>query len=226
MSLALLHPFLATHPADPKVDGKSAKRARRDLGRVIDFHMVHGSRPTGGPFEPGRQWGNDDLAACVGQDERTVRNWRRGRTVPPSIAPLEREFFGIRADGDNEDIAQFRKELREKHSLAKLLVDARKASQSKIGFSQSRIQRIGAEETHTQQLRELANAIATAEEAHDSLGHVHPVTIEAYRHCGDICWDKGLHEEAHRYYTRVLLAEQILGVEHPTMRHTRSRLQG
>ncbi len=85
------------------------------FARLLDWHLTRGTRPAGSPETPGRQWTNKEFASRLGNDERTVRNWRTGRNVPSEIVSIERELFG-----DNPSYGDWQTELREAHRLAKL----------------------------------------------------------------------------------------------------------
>jgi hypothetical protein len=74
------------------------------------------TRTTSPPETPGRSWTNKEFAFRLGNDERTIRNWRRGRNIPSEIESIERELFG-----DNLPYAASRAELREAHRLASAL---------------------------------------------------------------------------------------------------------
>jgi tetratricopeptide (TPR) repeat protein len=93
----------------------SDERAHRSFARLLDWHLTRGTRPTGDPDTPGRQWTNKELASRLGNDERTIRNWRTCRNVPPEIVSIERELFG-----DNPGYAAWRAELREAHRAARV----------------------------------------------------------------------------------------------------------
>jgi hypothetical protein len=92
----------------------SDERTHWSFARLLDWHLTRGTRPTGDPDTPGRQWTNKVLASHLGNDERTIRNWRTGRNVPPEIVSIERELFG-----DNPGYAAWRAELREAHRGAR-----------------------------------------------------------------------------------------------------------
>jgi len=92
----------------------SDERAHRSFARLLDWHLTRGTRPTGDADTPGRQWTNKELASHLGNDERTIRNWRTGRNVPPEIVSIERELFG-----DSPGYAAWRAEFREAHRVAR-----------------------------------------------------------------------------------------------------------
>jgi tetratricopeptide (TPR) repeat protein len=93
----------------------SDERAHWSFARLLDWHLTRGTRPAGDQDTPGRQWTNKELASRVGNDERSIRNWRTGRNVPPEIVSIERELFG-----DNPGYAAWRAELREAHRVARV----------------------------------------------------------------------------------------------------------
>jgi tetratricopeptide (TPR) repeat protein len=90
------------------------ERVGWSFARLLDWHLTRGTRPTGDLDTPGRQWTNKELASRLGNDERTIRNWRTCRNVPPEIVSIERELFG-----DNPGYAAWRAELREAHRVAR-----------------------------------------------------------------------------------------------------------
>jgi tetratricopeptide (TPR) repeat protein len=102
------------------------ERVGWSFARLLDWHLTRGTRPTGDPDTPGRQWTNKELASRLGNDERTIRNWRTCRNVPPEIVSIERELFG-----DNPGYAAWRAELREAHRIAR----ASETAQDGIGAS-------------------------------------------------------------------------------------------
>jgi tetratricopeptide (TPR) repeat protein len=104
----------------------SDERVGWSFAQLLDWHLTRGTRPTGGPVTPGRQWTNKEFASRLGNDERTVRNWRRGRNISPEIVSIERELFG-----DNPGYAVWRAELREAHRLARRAGTAQDTSASK-----------------------------------------------------------------------------------------------
>lgn len=64
------------------------------LAQIINSHMQKGTRPGNVANGLATQWRPGDLAAETGKDERTVRNWMNACSRPPSLAPLEKAFFG------------------------------------------------------------------------------------------------------------------------------------
>src|SRR4051794_12661589 len=92
----------------------SADRAGWSFARLLDWHLNRG-RPTGDLKKPGKQWTSQAFAdALGGYSERSVRNWRAGRNIPPDIESIERELFGSNAAYD-----AWRTELRDAHRRAK-----------------------------------------------------------------------------------------------------------
>jgi len=89
-------------------------RAHWSFARLLVWHLTRGTRPTGDLDTPGRQWTNKELASRLGNDERSIRNWRTGRNVPPEIVSIERELFA-----DSRGYASWRAELREAHRVAR-----------------------------------------------------------------------------------------------------------
>jgi hypothetical protein len=90
-------------------------RFRRCFAELLDWHLSRGTRPTGSPESPRTQWTNKEFGFQVGVNERTVRNWRAGRTTPPEIASIERELFG-----ENPVYNFWREELREAHRAVQI----------------------------------------------------------------------------------------------------------
>jgi len=75
------------HAGGPSVIG--------DFAQLLDWHLNNGTRPNGKPESPGLIWNNKQFAQAVGGvNERTVRNWRNGRTKPPDLASIESALFG------------------------------------------------------------------------------------------------------------------------------------
>ena len=62
---------------------------------LLVWHLNFGTRPTGSPAKPGKRWNNKEFAGAVGGvGDRTVRNWRAGRSCPNEIGSIERALFG------------------------------------------------------------------------------------------------------------------------------------
>ena len=55
--------------------------------------MAEGTRPSDAAVTKGG-WTNQTLAAAIGVNERTIRNWRKGDTLPADLIALERALFG------------------------------------------------------------------------------------------------------------------------------------
>jgi tetratricopeptide (TPR) repeat protein len=104
---------------DQRKTGKVRKLSRLTdhagwgFARLLDWHLARGTRPTASLEQPGKQWSSKELSQRIGVDERTVRNWRRGRNSPDEIASIERELFG-----SNSTYAAWMEELRERHLQA------------------------------------------------------------------------------------------------------------
>jgi hypothetical protein len=78
------------------------------FAKLLDWHLNFGIRPSGGPERPGKRWSNKEFTEAVGGvDERTVRNWRAGRSRPNDLGSIERALFGT-----NPACDQWRFELR------------------------------------------------------------------------------------------------------------------
>jgi tetratricopeptide (TPR) repeat protein len=92
----------------------STNPACQSFADLLEWHLTRGTRPSGRPDVSGKQWTNKDFADRLGTNERTVRNWRRGRNTPVEIVSIERELFG-----DNQAYAAWREELRESHRIAR-----------------------------------------------------------------------------------------------------------
>jgi tetratricopeptide (TPR) repeat protein len=85
-----------------------ADRAVWTFAQLLDWHLARGTRPKGTPTDVvGDRWTNKLFAPHVGSNERTVRNWRYGRTAPQQLELIEKALFG-----DNQAYALWREELR------------------------------------------------------------------------------------------------------------------
>jgi hypothetical protein len=71
-----------------------ADRTGWSFAQLLDWHLTRGTRAKGSPDVLGKPWTNSEFAHEVSSDERTVRNWRRGRSVPNAIIVIERRLFG------------------------------------------------------------------------------------------------------------------------------------
>jgi|HubBroStandDraft_3_1064219.scaffolds.fasta_scaffold06880_3 tetratricopeptide (TPR) repeat protein len=89
-------------------------RAAWSFAQLLDWHLSRGTRPSKSPQIPGASWTNKEFASCLGNDERTVRNWRYARNTPSEIASVERELLG-----DSDGYAEWRSELREAYRRTK-----------------------------------------------------------------------------------------------------------
>jgi hypothetical protein len=90
------------------------------FAELLDWHLVHGTRPQGGPISPGVRWGTEDFAYSVQTSERSVRNWRAGSNVPLDLASIERELFGTMPSSDAPQVGAWRSQLRDIHRVSQL----------------------------------------------------------------------------------------------------------
>jgi hypothetical protein len=96
---------------------KSGDHSVASFADLLDFHLKNGTRPKGSPDVLGKEWTNREFAEALGETgDRTVRNWRRGRTTPPESTPIEQALFG-----QNPLYAASRAELRDAHRKAEPL---------------------------------------------------------------------------------------------------------
>jgi hypothetical protein len=73
----------------------SYDRSAWTFGQLLAWHLDRGTRPEGKPDHPGKPWGVAVFAFDIGKmNERSVRKWRKGHTVPPDVQPLEAKLFG------------------------------------------------------------------------------------------------------------------------------------
>jgi tetratricopeptide (TPR) repeat protein len=79
----------------------------RPFPEVLSWHLDNGTRPDGSPERAGRLWTNAAFGEAVGVSDRTVRNWRTGKSYPDDIRSLESILFG-----DNPAYVRQRQELR------------------------------------------------------------------------------------------------------------------
>lgn len=91
---------------------KSGKRSELSFGELLDWHLLHGTRPADSKTPSGRSWGNADFSYALGVDERSVRNWRSGRNYPADVSSIERELFGLSPEPASLAYSQ-REQLRE-----------------------------------------------------------------------------------------------------------------
>ncbi|SON56436.1 Regulatory protein AfsR [Hartmannibacter diazotrophicus] len=89
-------------PETPEKTGKgSPYPEHQEFSKLLDWHLNFGTRPEGSPDAPGKRWNNKRFASAVGSvNERTVRNWRTGRSRPNDLASIEEELFGKNAAYD------------------------------------------------------------------------------------------------------------------------------
>jgi hypothetical protein len=92
----------------PEKRGTATTYPRGDnFAKLLIWHLNFGTRPAGGPDQPGKRWSNKEFAAELGIGERTVRYWRNGDKRPTDFPSLERVLFG-----DNAAYAEWRFDLR------------------------------------------------------------------------------------------------------------------
>src|SRR5256885_780977 len=91
------------------------------FGALLDWHLNHGTRPTG----LGNRWTNKGFAAAVALDinERSVRNWRRGTATPNALDHIEHALF---SNNKTKQYVKFRHELREAYAVAKRTIDQKR----------------------------------------------------------------------------------------------------
>jgi tetratricopeptide (TPR) repeat protein len=106
---------------------KKYEAVRSNFWALVDWHLTRGTRPDPGlgSVTPGQPWSNKKFAAACGVKVRTVQYWRqtnsrKPRTVPPDLAPIEREFFGTNK-AYNRGRVRWREDLREAYSDAQKL---------------------------------------------------------------------------------------------------------
>jgi hypothetical protein len=64
------------------------------FAKLLDWHLDFGTRPSGGPDQPGNRWTNKEFGEAVDTTDRAVRNWRAGRVLPSAIGSIEFVLFG------------------------------------------------------------------------------------------------------------------------------------
>lgn len=84
--------------------------------QLFGWFLDRGVRPSGRPDLVGDLWTNALFAKRAGLDERTIRNWRTGRSLPSDtdLGGIETILFG-----DNPAYADWRIWLRNAHRIAK-----------------------------------------------------------------------------------------------------------
>src|SRR5208337_256517 len=72
-----------------------------DFAKLLDWHLIWGTRPKGSPERRGVPWRDKDFGAAGSArspDEdvcrKNAKNWRTGKARPNDIASIERELFG------------------------------------------------------------------------------------------------------------------------------------
>jgi tetratricopeptide (TPR) repeat protein len=98
-------------PPLPRRSNEGDDRARWTFGRLLDWHLLRGTRPGGRIDRPGRGWTAKVFADAVGVGDRTVRYWLKNEHLPPEVETIERILFG----GD-AGYAEWRLELRRAHA--------------------------------------------------------------------------------------------------------------
>jgi hypothetical protein len=93
--------------------GQSLDRAQWTFGRLLDWHLLRGTRPGGRIDHPGRKWSAKAFADAVGLGDRTIRYWLKNEHLPPEIETIERVLFG-----NDAGYAEWRLELRHAHVLS------------------------------------------------------------------------------------------------------------
>lgn len=92
---------------------------------LLMWHMAHGTRPSGVPGVDGVAWAIKEFAYACNVSERTVTDWRSGRTLPTAnYEAITRAFFG-----ENPAFTEYRNRLR------KAFNDAKQAGGSEQGTS-------------------------------------------------------------------------------------------
>lgn len=73
-----------TSSESPEKSGKepAVSPTGASFWELLDWHLRWGTRPGGLPGRRGREWNNKAFADAVGVNERSVRNWRTGRSRP------------------------------------------------------------------------------------------------------------------------------------------------
>jgi len=89
-------------------DRDSANRAQWSFGRLLEWHLMRGTRPGGKLDHPGRKWSVRAFADAVAHSDRTIRFWLRDQHLPPEIETIERVLFR-----DDACYGEWRLELRE-----------------------------------------------------------------------------------------------------------------
>src|SRR5208282_3042164 len=74
--------------------------ARTTFSSLLHWHLVNGTRRPGDPKRH-KAWGNKEFGGALKQtfDEKSVRNWRKGITIPRILDHIERTLFGEEMSG-------------------------------------------------------------------------------------------------------------------------------
>jgi hypothetical protein len=95
----------------------SSSQHPRDFSQLFDWHLNHGTRPQHSPSSQGIPWTSKEFSRAMVREiqkdvtDRTIRNWRSGRTVPNDILfieSIEHLLFG-----ENSEYQEWRSELRQ-----------------------------------------------------------------------------------------------------------------
>jgi GTPase SAR1 family protein len=82
--------------------------ARQKFADWVQAHMTIGTRPRGQPTRP---WKDSELAKKCQCTTGTVKNWRLGKNLPPSLTLLEAAVLGT-GGGDDQKCETLRRQLR------------------------------------------------------------------------------------------------------------------
>jgi len=102
----------------------ASDQSSMSFGELLERHLKNGTRPDGKPGTLGKRWLVKEFASRVLMNERTARNWLKGKNLPNNLTTVERELFG-----SNEAYRDWRRELREAFdAVSRTKADARVAS--------------------------------------------------------------------------------------------------
>jgi hypothetical protein len=73
-----------------KADFDPSYPAGGSYAELLEWHLDTGTRPGGRSGRVSRPWNAKEFASSVGVDERSVRNWRNGRSRPADGLAVER----------------------------------------------------------------------------------------------------------------------------------------
>ncbi len=119
-------------------DGKGGKggklRQSNSFAAHLSTHLETGTRPGLKPGKVGNQWTAPDFGHAVGVNQRTVRNWRSGTTLPSeeSLSEVLEALFS-----DDANLAAERRALEEAWDAAQRL-RLERTPQLKVGLQVSR----------------------------------------------------------------------------------------